>query len=115
MFRIFKMKKMLINCITKLISFIDYIDFKYIKKEYLTDNYKTIEEIELDKSIQVLTDTGFSPVSRLMVSKPFDIYKITLENGYFLECADEHIVFNEEFKEIYVDQLNIGNYIQTDE
>ena len=115
MFRIFKMKKILINCITKLISFIDYIDFKYIKKEYLTDNYKTIEEIELDDPIQVLTDTGFSPVSRLMVSKPFDIYKITLENGYFLECADEHIVFNEEFKEIYVDQLSIGDYIQTDE
>ncbi len=103
------------NIISKCISLLDYIDFKYIKKEYLTDNYKTIEEIELDESIQVLTDTGFSPVSRLMVSKPFDIYKITLENGYFLECADEHIVFNEDFKEIYVDQLNIGDYIQTDE
>ena len=81
------------NIITKCISLIDFIDYKFIKKEYLTDNYKTIEEIELDKSIEIFTDTGFSPVSRLMLSKPFDIYKITLENGYWLECADEHIVF----------------------
>lgn len=102
------------NIITKCISLIDFIDYKFIKKEQLTDNYKTIEEIELDKSIEILTDTGFSPVSRLMLSKPFDIYKIKLENGYWLECADEHIVFDSDFNEIYVNQLHIGDYIQTD-
>ena len=103
------------NIITKCISLIDFIYYKFIKKEYLTDNYKTIEEIELDKSIEIFTDTGFSPVSRLMLSKPFDIYKITLENGYWLECADEHIVFDTDFNEIYVDQLHTGDYIQTDQ
>ena len=103
------------NIITKCISLIDFIDYKFIKKEHLIDNYKTIEEIELDKSIEILTDTGFSPVSRLMLSKPFDIYKITLENGYYLECADEHIVFYSDFYEKYVDQLHIGDYIQTDQ
>ena len=103
------------NIITKCISLIDFIDYKFIKKEHLTDNYKTIEEIELDKSIEILTDTGFSPVSRLMLSKPFDIYKIRLENGYWLECADEHIVFDTDFNEIYVDQLHTGDYIQTDQ
>ena len=97
------MKQFLINILTKCISLIDFIDYKFIKKEHLTDNYKTIEEIELDKSIEILTDTGFSHVSRLMLSKPFDIYKITLENGYWLECADEHIVFDTDFNEIYVD------------
>lgn len=103
------------NIITKCISLIDFIDYKFIKKEHLTDNYKTIEEIELDKSIEILTDTGFSHVSKLMLSKPFDIYKITLENGYWLECADEHIVFDTDFNEIYVDQLHTGDYIQTDQ
>ena len=84
--RIFKcMKQFLINILTKCISLIDFIDYKFIKKEHLIDNYKTIEEIELDKSIEILTDTGFSHVSRLMLSKPFDIYKITLENRYWLE------------------------------
>ena len=103
------------NIITKCISLIDFIDYKFIKKEHLIDNYKTIEEIELDKSIEILTDTGFSPVSRLMLSKPFDIYKIRLENEYWLECADEHIVFDSDFNEIYVDQLHIGDCIQTDQ
>ena len=103
------------NIITRCISLIDFIDYKFIKNEHLTDNYKTIEEIELDKSIKILTDTGFSDVSRLMLSKPFDIYKITLENGYCLECADEHIVFDTDFNEIYVEELHIGDYIQTDQ
>lgn len=103
------------NIITKCISLIDFIDYKFIKKEHLIDNYKTIEEIELDKSIEILTDTGFSPVSRLMLSKPFDIYKIRLENEYWLECADEHIVFDTDFNEVYVEQLHPGDYIQTDQ
>ena len=115
MFRIFKcMKQLIINIITKLISFIDYIDFKYIKHEYLTDNYKTIEEIELPDSISILTDTGFEPVSRLMISKPFEIYKITLDNGYWLECADEHIVFDRQGNEVFVKDLKIGDLILTD-
>ena len=108
------MKQVIINIITKLISFIDYIDFKYIKHEYLTDNYKTIEEIELDKSIEILTDTGFEPVSRLMISKPFEIYKITLDNGYWLECADEHIVFDRQGNEVFVKDLKLGDLILTD-
>lgn len=108
------MKQVIINIITKLISFIDYIDFKYIKREYLTDNYKTIEEIELDKSIEILTDTGFEPVSRLMISKPFEIYKITLDNGYWLECADEHIVFDRQGNEVFVKNLKLGDLILTD-
>ena len=108
------MKQVIINIITKLISFIDYIDFKYIKHEYLTDNYKTIEEIELDKSIEILTDTGFEPVSRLMISKPFEIYKITLDNGYWLECADEHIVFDRQGNEVFVKNLKLGDLILTD-
>ena len=43
------MKQILINILTKCISLIDFIDYKFIKKEHLIDNYKTIEEIELDK------------------------------------------------------------------
>ena len=110
-----KYNKIKRNIITKCISLIDFIDYKFIKKEHLIDKYKTIEEIKLDKSIEILTDNGFYPVSRLMLSRPFDIYKITLENGYWIECADEHIVFYSDFYEKYVNQLHIGDYIQTDQ
>ena len=49
-----------------------------------------------------------------MITKPFEQYIIKLENGYELNCADEHIVFDENFNEVYVKDLSIGQYIQTD-
>lgn len=108
-------KKYVINVLYKLISLLDYIDYHYIRKEKLIDNYKTIEEIELNDDIQILTDTGYKPLSALMITKPFEQYIIKLENGYELNCADEHIVFGENFNEIYVKDLSIGDYIQTDD
>lgn len=103
----------IINILYKLISLIDYIDYHYIRKEYLIDDYKTIEEIKLN-NIEILTDTGYKPLSHIMITKPFEIYTIELKNGYILNCADEHIVFNEDFNEVYVKDLSIGQYIQTD-
>lgn len=107
------MKKYIIQILYKLISLLDYIDYHYIRNEQLIDNYKTIEEINL-KDIEILTDTGYKELSHLMISKPFEQYIIKLENGYKLNCADEHIVFDENMNEIYVKDLSIGDYIQTD-
>ena len=90
------------------------IDYHYIKNEKLIDNYKTIEEIELLNNIEILTDTGYKPLSHIMITKPFKQYIIKLENGYELNCADEHVVFDKNYNEIFVENLNIGDYIQTD-
>ena len=51
-------KQYIINILYKLISIIDHIDYHYIRKEKLIDNYKTIEEIPLEE-IEILTDTGY--------------------------------------------------------
>lgn len=108
------MKNVLIKLCYKLISILDYIDYHYIRKEKLIDNYKTIEEIPL-KEIEILTDTGYKELSHIMTTKPFDIYTIKLENGYELDCADEHIVFDKDYNEIYVKDIIIGDNIQTDQ
>ena len=94
------MKNFIINIIYKIISLIDYIDYHYIKKEKLIDNYKTTEEIILN-DIEILSDTGYKPLYSITITKPFDIYSIELENGYKLDCADEHRFFGETFNEIY--------------
>lgn len=112
----YKITQHIINFLYKILSIIDYIDYHYIKNEILIDNYKTINEIDISNdSIKILTDTGFKPLSHLLTTKPFEIYTIELENGYKLDCADEHIVFNENMEEIYVQDLKVNDYIQTDE
>ena len=69
------MKLFIINLLYKIISLLDYIDYHFIRKEYLIDNYKTIEEIKLN-NVKILTDTGYQNLSALMISKPFEIYPI---------------------------------------
>lgn len=103
----------IVNFIYKLISIIDYIDFNFIHHKVLIDNYKTIESYDVD-NFEILTDTGFKPLSHIMLSKPFEQYIIKLENGYELNCADEHILFDTNYNEIYVKELKINDYVQTD-
>ena len=99
----------------KLISLFDTIDFKYYHNKLL-DNYKTIDDIDItDQQIEILTDTGYKPLSHLMMTKPFEQYIIKLENGYELDCADEHILFGKDFNEVYVKDLKVGDYVQTDQ
>ena len=116
MYRIFKfMKKLFIRILYKILSLLDNFDFTYIKKKFLVDGYKTLKDIDIsNEGFSILTDTGYEPLTNLMLSKPFEIYRIELENGYSLECADEHILFDENMNEIYVKDLCIGDFVQTD-
>ena len=108
-------KKHLIKFLYKIISILDTIDFKYYNNKLL-DNYKTIDDIDInDQEIEILTDTGYKHLSNLMITKPFEQYIVRLENGYELNCADEHIVFYSNYEDVYVKDLKIGEYIQTDQ
>lgn len=111
----FIMKQQILKFLYKCLSLLDYIDYKFIKKEKLLDNYKTIEEIKLPEGISVLTDTGFKSATYLYTTKPFDRWSVTLDNGYVLDCADEHIVFDKDMNEVYVQDLQVGQQIQTDD
>ena len=90
----------------KIISFLDFIDYIFIKKKKLLDNYKTTKEIDISNyGIKVLTDVRYQPISYIYNTKPFAIYKVILENGYFMECADKHMLFDENLNIIYADEL----------
>lgn len=90
----------------KLISLLDFIDYNFIKKRSLLDNYKTTKEIDISEyRIKVLTDVGYQPISYIYNTKPFTIYKVILENGYSIECADKHMLFDENLNIIYADEL----------
>jgi len=112
----YKRSKIKLSLLYFLLSMVDFFDFNIIKKRKLTDGYKTIEEIDLSNyNIKIKTDTGFSETNRLIYTKPFDQYIITLENGYTLDCADEHIVFDVDYNEIYVQDLKLFDKIRTDD
>ena len=62
---------------------------------------------------EVETDEGFVDILNLCTTIPYLKYIIKTKNGKYLECADKHILFDEFFNEIFVDELKIGSKIIT--
>lgn len=88
------------------VEVIDWLEYNFVFHKKLLDNYKTTKEIDIsDYGIKVLTDVGYQPISYIYNTKPFTIYKVILENGYSIECADKHMLFDENLSIIYADEL----------
>lgn len=63
---------------------------------------------------EVFTDSGYQPTISSNKTIPYTIYNLILSNGMFLDCADNHIVFLEDFSEIFVKDLLPGNLVHTE-
>lgn len=76
-------------------------------------NRKYINSINLE-DWEIETDTGWEEITHIHKTIPYQKWKIITENGLFLECADDHIVFTEDYDEIFAKNLvpNVS-YIQT--
>lgn len=90
----------------KAVEVVDWLEYNFVFHKELLDNCKTTKEIDISEyRIKVLTDVGYQPISYIYNTKPFTIYKVILENGYSIECADKHMLFDENLNIIYADEL----------
>lgn len=55
---------------------------------------------------EVETDKGFSSISKIGKTIPYEVWEVETSSGKKLKCADTHIVFNELYKEVFVKDLN---------
>lgn len=62
---------------------------------------------------QILTDDGFVDIKSLHETIPYIKYHIETFNGLTLDCADNHIVFDENMNEIFVKNLRNEDKIMT--
>ena len=90
------------------------IQLIYLILEHLNTNSeeKLIKSFKLN-GIGVANESGWTNATHIHLTKPFEIYKLKLENGLTLECADEHIVFTEGYEEKWVKYLTINDYVIT--
>lgn len=77
-----------------------------MKKSDLIER-KFIDSIDIS-DWEVLTDDGYKDIVSIHKTVPYTIWKINLESGYSLDCADDHIVFDENFNEVFVKELIPG-------
>ena len=109
LYELYDNKLFFIRCIIGfIIQFIEYLENK---KCVIIDN-KFIDSQDI--SNEILTDTGYHNISKIYKTIPYNVYRLELLNGYYIECADNHKVFNEDFNEIFVKDLKLGDRISTD-
>lgn len=82
--------------------------------------YNIKEEKKFTKSFdmsnyEILTDDGFKDIVSLHETIPYEIWKLKLSNGYELECADDHILFDSNMNEVFVKNLETGDRVKTDD
>lgn len=65
------------------------------------------------EDFQILTDDGFVDIKSLHETIPYIKYHIETFNGLKLDCADNHIVFDENMNEIFVKDLRNEDKIMT--
>lgn len=75
-------------------------------------NNKFIESYDID-DYEILTDTGWQDAVKIHKTIKYKIWQIKTIN-YTLKCADEHIVFDENYNEVYIKDLKIHQKIITD-
>ena len=62
-------------------------------------NDKIIRSHLMDDAL-IWTNEGWTPASYIHMTKPFKLYEVVLEDELKLRCADEHILFYDNYKEV---------------
>jgi len=115
MYQIFKhIKIKTIDILYKLIELIENIEYNKLILDENDISKKIINSINVS-GLKVMSDTGFVDVPELHITQPYKIWRVELSNGYYIECADRHILFNDKLDEVFVKDINIGDYIHTDD
>lgn len=99
--------------IYKLIQLVEY--FEYFNKDLDQDDVdkKIMDSISLS-GYEVLSDTGYVDMFEIHKTQPYRSYRVTLENGLSIECADNHILFNDSLDDVFVIDLKKDDLIFTE-
>lgn len=99
------------NFIIFIISLIEYVEYYYTKVD--PEDPKILNTNDL-KDIEIKTNIGWSPVSFIHKTIPYKILEIKLENNVGILTADKHIMYLSNNKQVFADELKIGQSIKTE-
>jgi hypothetical protein len=106
------LKKVLINIIKLVIFLIEKYEYRYMSLDENDISKKILNTLQLSR-FRVKTDTGYEELSHIHITQPFKHYILTTKD-YKLSCADNHIVFDKDYNEVFVKDLKIGDKIHTE-
>lgn len=74
---------------------------------------KFIESFQID-DWEIESDSGWVDITHLHKTVEYRVFKLELVNGLILECADDHIVFDSHYNQVFVKDLTATDCIITD-
>lgn len=74
---------------------------------------KFVDDFDLE-NLEIQTDDGWASATKILKTVPYEKYTLRLDNGFALECADDHIVFDVDLAEVFVKNLSVGELVQTE-
>ena len=108
------MRKFLKKITLSLIQSIEKFAYRNMDLDENDINKKIIDSIDIsDEGISVLSHDGYHPVTHIHKTQPYQIYELVLESGDKMECADNHIVFCENFEQKLVKDLKANDRVMT--
>lgn len=78
-----------------------------MKDKKFISYYNNFDDFEIE------TDTGWESINSLYKTIKYQIYIIKTKSDLTLKCADNHIVFDNNFNEVFVKDLHVGDKIKT--
>ncbi len=74
---------------------------------------KFVDVVNVDDEWSILSDTGWKPIEDIKQTVEYTVWVLELANSKILECADNHIVFLSDYREIFVKDLKLTDVILT--
>lgn len=108
---IFSIRKTTKKIILRLINLIEKIEYSNLILDQNDPSKKIINEYDIDYN--VMSDSGPVKAFKYLETQPYDVWFLELENGDRLDCADIHILFDENKKEVFVRDLSPGDFVMT--
>lgn len=105
-------KRFLKKLILKTISRIESREFRDLDLDQ-KDPFKKIIEVQKLDDLWVLSDSGYVKAVELNITQPYDVWFLETDDGFSLDCADTHILFDEDYNQVFVRDLKVGDLIRT--
>lgn len=76
-------------------------------------NPRKFTEISLTDEWEVLSHDGWREIKSSNKTVPYEVFRVTTETGRVLECADDHVLIDCGFNEVFAKD-SLGLYLHTD-
>ena len=73
---------------------------------------KFIDTVDI-KNLEIETDSGWKPITKIVKTVPYTVWTLVTKSGLVLNCADTHIIYDENYNEIFVKDVKPLSFIQT--